>query len=282
MTIDKVKMFLAICTEGNVSKAADALFVSQPAVSQGIKDLELSLGIQLFAKKGRSLELTREGQDFIPYAQQYVRAHQQAATLFEQQPQQLRIGSSMTIATYVLPQLVEELEKDRELKTRVIVNNVETIKEQLKNNQIDIALVEGELDSEDYIYFPLGTFNLEFVTSPLYYESINSHLDSLDYIVREYGSSYRKHFDTFCSLHRIAIIPKWECSNNEVVLKAILSNHGIGLLPYEQVEEYINNQKLIILNLDDKKYIQNYGLVIKRIRINEHQISNVIKNIATL
>ncbi|MEK5183656.1 LysR family transcriptional regulator [Solibacillus sp. FSL W7-1324] len=72
MNIDHIESFIYVVEYKSVHKAANVLFLSQPTISARIKSLEESLNVQLFIRSGRSLSLSKEGQHFLPYAQEIV------------------------------------------------------------------------------------------------------------------------------------------------------------------------------------------------------------------
>ena len=154
--VEKIRMFLAICLEGSTLKAAEALHVSQPAISQGIKELERQLEVKLFERQGRKLILSPQGESFIPYAQGCLKSHDEAMLAFKKPNLSLKIGSSMTIGSTLLPGLIQGFEKESGIECRLHVNNARKIKKMLENNQLDLALLEGVITSEDYLYYPLG------------------------------------------------------------------------------------------------------------------------------
>ena len=115
MEIDQVKTFLAVATFGGFHRAADALRISQPAVSARIKGLEQSLGVSLFARSRSGLTLSDAGRTLRPYAEQLLRTAAMARqAVHDQQPGSggpLQIASALSISVYFLPDVLERFQR---------------------------------------------------------------------------------------------------------------------------------------------------------------------------
>ncbi|RLL47050.1 LysR family transcriptional regulator [Oceanobacillus piezotolerans] len=85
MNIDHIETFVYVVHLGSIQKAAEALGLSQPAVTARIKTLERNLGIHLFLRKGRGLILTAEGETFVPYAEQINNTYQQGKKILKKE-----------------------------------------------------------------------------------------------------------------------------------------------------------------------------------------------------
>src|SRR3981081_1171377 len=123
MDLARLRVFQAVADEGSFSRAARALFLSQPAVTQHIHALEAELGVPLFDRLGRRTTLTPAGASLAPQGPQIrvmVRAAEGAAReAGGEASRTLRLGVSETLATYVLPPLLGDLQRrlpDTELR----------------------------------------------------------------------------------------------------------------------------------------------------------------------
>lgn len=275
--IEKVRMFLAVVTEKGVSKAADVLHVTQPAVSQGVRELENMLGVVLFERKGRQLKLTKNGSRFLPYAQQLIEKHDTALHLFKASNFTLAVGSSMTVASHLLLDVVEQFETHTSSKLELYVNNIETIHEMINNNVVDVAFIEGAANSTEYIFYPLGNFELEFVATPHYLAGKHKKIEELSFLTREVGSTYRMHFDTFCKKKGLLLTPKLESVHNELLKEAVLRHQGLALLPKELISDLLHLGKLETVPLNDYQLTEPYGLIVNRLRTGEPKISMFVE-----
>ena len=111
MTDLELEAFLEIIRQGSISKAADTLYVTQPALSRRIRALETELGYELFVRKkgGRHVELTAEGELFTPIAGKLRETYRVAAGIKNQKIQKvLRVGSIGSVSTYILPAVMKK------------------------------------------------------------------------------------------------------------------------------------------------------------------------------
>lgn len=110
MTFGQFRIFLAVIEHGSFTRAADALYMSQPAVSQHIQCLERELGQQLFCRKGRTPQLTSAGKELVPHARRLVevldQARQALAALAKNECPSLSIGATGFIGDYLLPEVI--------------------------------------------------------------------------------------------------------------------------------------------------------------------------------
>jgi DNA-binding transcriptional LysR family regulator len=115
MEIDQIKTFLAVATFGGFHRAADALRISQPAVSARIKGLEQSLGVSLFTRSRSGLTLSDAGRTLRPYAEQVLRTAAMARqAVHDHQPGSggpLQIASALSISVYFLPDVLERFQR---------------------------------------------------------------------------------------------------------------------------------------------------------------------------
>ncbi|MGY3749616.1 LysR family transcriptional regulator [Vagococcus acidifermentans] len=276
MTIDKIKMFLAICTEGTASKAALSLHITQPAITQGIKDLEAALQTKLFHRIGRQLILSDNGYKFLDHAKIIIQAYDDAFYEFTHAAIHLRIGSSLTIAAYLLADMIQAYEHDTNASVDVYCNNMKTIQEKMANNELDIAFIEGSIDERDYSYYPLGEFDLHFVASPTYMAR-RKDLPSDAYLIRERGSTYRRLIDSYFQEEQISAYKKWESSSNGALKQAALCHQGIALLPQEAIADAVKENKLVILKLTDKTFKKKYGMIVKTIKKDDYRVQSFLK-----
>lgn len=264
MTIDRIKMFLAVYTEGSVSDAAKYLHVSQPAVTQGIKALEESLDCQLFNREGRKMVLSLEGHKFLIHARQIIKSYDTAMDDFIEKKLSLNVGSSLTVASYILADVISSYEKGTEKYVSIICSNMQSIHEMIDSNEIEVAFIQGIIKTQDYMYHQLGEFHLVFVASPQYIEKRTSQASDDSFLIRETGSTYRTMFEMVCD--DLSLIPsvKWISTSNAALKQAALNHQGIALLSKDAVINEIENHQLIELDLYQKELREPFGLLYKQ------------------
>src|SRR5699024_483939 len=149
-------MFCLVVDMGSVSQAANLSFVSQPAVTKQIQHLENTYGALLFERKDGRLSLTKNGEILYPYARsivdEYNRSQESIQERLDDANTRLTVGASYTIGEYLLPSLMGKFKKKHpKLKLSLSINNTPKILDELANDVLDLALVEGVIQDEDLL-----------------------------------------------------------------------------------------------------------------------------------
>ncbi|TVZ26885.1 DNA-binding transcriptional LysR family regulator [Gillisia sp. Hel_I_86] len=145
----KLKVFKEVALTKSFTKTAANLFISQPAVSKTIKNLEQAYGKAFFDRKGNHIELTTNGMLFLEYAEQLLRLYAEMENTFsassEVLPTSVRLGASTTIGQYIIPKITAGLKKEYpNFNLHLICGNTGKIQELVLSGQMDLGIVEGE------------------------------------------------------------------------------------------------------------------------------------------
>jgi DNA-binding transcriptional LysR family regulator len=258
MTLRHLKIFITVCETGGITLAAKKLFLAQPSVSLAIKELEENYGVRLFDRISRRLYITETGKRFLEYASHIV-------TLFEKMESEiknwdligiLRIGSSITVGNYLLPQYIKKFKKQYpKNQIYVKIDNSSVIEQSVMANDIDIGLIEGVVHYPQIVSNRIMYDELVLVCGekhPLSIkDSINvKELKNLDFILREKGSGSRELFDSMMLLHNLEIEPIGESVSNQAIIHSMYEGFGLSVLPKLIVKDDIDRGLLhqIIIN----------------------------------
>lgn len=147
MNIENMEAFVYVIHFGSFNKAADALFLSQPSVSARIQSLERELDCKLFDRIGKQVQLTEEGKRFLPYAQQLLQTFQKGKQHVQQKkklPDELRIGCTVSVANYILPQLLPPMKrKYPHIQFKLQTGVTDDLVNRVLNKEIDIGFVRN-------------------------------------------------------------------------------------------------------------------------------------------
>ncbi len=154
--IARLRSFVAVAEAGSISRAAEALFVAQPALSLQIKHLETDLGVSLFERLPRGVKLTPEGEQLLGAATRVLRAFDrfadQAAALRDQRGTELQVGSMAHGAGELMPEILRLLREDHsDVKLRLRQFNFEDPTVGLGRGLVDVGFVTGPVDPVDGI-----------------------------------------------------------------------------------------------------------------------------------
>ncbi|MCJ7935486.1 MAG: LysR family transcriptional regulator [Chryseobacterium sp.] len=193
----RLKVFHTVASRLSFTKASEELHISQPAVTKHIKEIETQLGTKLFDRKGTSIQLTQSGKILYEYAEKirgiYRDLEFEISQISQQHKGKLLIGASTTVAQYILPEILAKFNTYyKDIKVELLTGNTETISTLLKEEKIDLGIIEGESQSSyfDYQRFRPDEIVLAAKTDhPLANKTLQlKDLYHLNLIFREHGS----------------------------------------------------------------------------------------------
>ena len=269
MTLQHLKIFIAVCRDGGVTAAAEKLYISQPAASQAVKELERHYGVRLFDRSGRRLRITPAGERMYREALGIVSGLEdmEAALRNWETAGRLRIGSSITIGTELLPELVRELRRQfPELSVYVLVNSSEVIEQRLLDNELDIAVIEGEVHSDAltfraFLSDELGVYCHE--DDPLGKKRAASIGDiaAAPLLLREPNSAAREMVDALLKVNGLSAAPAWESTSTHALLNAAACGLGVAILPARLADRFVGRGGLVRLRTDGFSLRRSYKLI---------------------
>lgn len=144
----RLKVFYTVAKRLSFTRAAEELFITQPAVTKHIKEIEHHFKVQLFERNGTKIKLTAAGETLLQHTSQlfalYNNLEFDLNSFSKQYTGKLRIGASTTVAQYVLPPILAAFHKKFEnIKVTLTINNTEQIEQALQTNTIDLGIIEG-------------------------------------------------------------------------------------------------------------------------------------------
>ena len=192
----RLNVFVEVARHWSFTKAARELFISQPAITKHIQELENIYKVQLFNRIGGKISLTPQGEIFLKHANEILAQYKLLANemelVTEQFSGELKIGASTTIAQYLIaPLLADFIVRFPQVKVSLFTGNSEQIEDALENKKIDIGLVEGSRRSNHLKYSPLAKDELVLVTSsqnPIGESVAVTDIATLPLVLREVGS----------------------------------------------------------------------------------------------
>lgn len=269
MTLRHIKIFVAVCEYQSVTEAAAHLYLAQPSVSLAIRELEEYYGVKLFDRISRKLYLTSFGEEFLNYASHIVSLFEKMETEMKNWDSvgTLRVGSSITIGTYLMPHYALEFRKKYpKINLKVFIDNASMIEKMILANEIDFALTEGRVHSSHVVYEKFMDDELILLCAPNHpfsqkqKVSLSDLLDQ-DFILREKGSSTRELFDSILLSHQIEIQPIWESVSPQAIIKAVELGLGISILPYQLVKEELKKQQIFQIWVEDLSFKREYFII---------------------
>lgn len=165
----RLRVFYTVAQRLSFTKAAGELFITQPAVTKHIKELEHQLNVQLFKRNGNNIALTNAGKVLLQYTekifQTYTELETELAQLSNIEAGTLHIGASTTVAQTILPKLLALFKKTYPAVSFTFTQgNTDFITQQVLAEKIDIAIVEGAAHYPQIAYAPFAKDEIVLVT----------------------------------------------------------------------------------------------------------------------
>ncbi|MEF9941653.1 MAG: LysR family transcriptional regulator [Lachnospiraceae bacterium] len=255
MTIRHLKIFITVADTGKMNAAAKILYISQPSVSQAIRELEDYYGIKLFERFSRKLYITDSGKQLLSYARHVVESFETMDIVMKNAGEhpKLRVGASVSVGTCLIGTIVEEVEQQQPgMNIQVVVDNTSRIEQMLQNSQLDIGIVEGVVSSVDFVQESLCKDELVVVVGKTheFYQKKEITLGQLEgqsLIAREDGSLLRNQYERLLLEERITLEKKWSCTNTEAIKNAVIAGSGLTILSRMLVEKEVKEGTLYIV-----------------------------------
>lgn len=263
MTLRHLSIFIRVCEENGITAAAKKLHMTQPSVSQVIQELEAHYQTLLFERLGRRIFITEAGRRLLRYSRNLINLNlqtEQAMRAFNE-VYHLRLGASITIGSSFLIDLIKTItDNDSNKDIFSEIHNTSELEEMLLNDNLDLALVEGEIHSEYLITKPFMNDELTFIIGknhPLAGKEITfDDLAKLKFFIRETGSGTRELFERVMHQHNIYYQTGGIYNSMEAIKKAVAANLGVSVISKTAIKDEIAEGKLISFSMP--------GLVFKR------------------
>ena len=242
-TLDQLLIVRAIAQQGSFRRAADSLFVSPPAVSLQVQNLERQLGVVLFDRSGRKVELTDAGKVVLQYSERILKLCRETiealADLQEMERGHLVLGASQTVGTYVMPSLIAQYHRRYpQISVQLLVQSTRRIAQKLVDGQLDVAIVGGEIPFELQRHLKvMALAEDEYVLVGAPGCAIDSpalvDLLALPFITLDPQSSTRQTIDRVLNRHGInpaQLNVRLELSSIEAIKNAVQAGLGVAFL----------------------------------------------------
>lgn len=272
MTIRHMKIFLSVYENNcNTTHAAEAMHMTQPAVSLAIKELEQYYGIRLFERIGRRLVITEVGQKFLSYARHI-------SSMFDEMERGmrdwdafglLRVGASVTIGSQFLPSYVKTFYHCFPgTQIRVTIAPSRKLEEKLLSNELDMALIEGiahepSLLCEEYMEDELTVICPRGQFEP-WQELTLEQFRAQPFLLREHGSGTREVFERTIEEAGFSVTPSWEAISTTALINAVISGLGIAVLPYRLVLGAIQRGLVVPVRVQDLAFQRRFHIITHR------------------
>ncbi|HEU5327705.1 MAG: LysR family transcriptional regulator [Thermomicrobiales bacterium] len=262
LNFNRLRLFLAVAEQGSVTRAAEALHISQPAVTRALHELERDTGLPLVEHVGRGIALTEAGRLLASYARRLFDLVAEAERALDEtrglRQGRLAVGASTTIGIYLLPEVLGVYRAQYPgIELFLDIGNTTVIAERLQRRLLDIALVEGPVDAAELglAVTPYRDDDLVLIVAPGHSLAgrrvTSADLAALQWILREPGSGTRAVVDR--ALAAVGITPQTslELGSTEAIKRAVAAGLGVSIVSHLAVGQELALGRLAVVPVDD-------------------------------
>lgn len=271
-TLKQLKVFLAVASHENVSMAAEELAMSQSAASTALKELEQRFDVVLFDRVGKRLQLNEQGALLRPQAAALLSQAEQieSSLIRHSDVGEVKVGATLTIGNYVAIGIMAAFIQDHpSAQVELDVENTRAIASKVRNFELDIGLIEGELQEPDLDVQYWRDDTLSVFCSPQHplakkKELSDADLKQADWIVREKGSGTRQAFDRAMSGMLSEIILRLELQHTEGIKRAVEAGLGIGCLSELTLQDAFKRGTLVPLLAPQRDWTRKFYFILHK------------------
>ena len=271
ITFRQLRVFTEVAKYQSMTKAAESLHLSSPAVSMQIKEVEAQVGLSLFDRQGRTLSLSTAGEYFLVHARRLLAGLKEAddaMARFKRLEQGLLTIGIVSTAQYFVPRLLARFHEEHpgvEVRLRV-VGNREQLVALMEAGEVDLSVM-GRPPKE------IATRSESFAAHPLVFVCPSQHpllamgqppinaLQDFAFIVREQGSGTRAAMTAFFAEHRFSPHISMEMSSNETIKQAVMAGMGLSFLSLHTIGLELRSGLMQRLDVEGTPVMRLWNLV---------------------
>lgn len=270
----RLKVFYTVALRLNFTKAATELYITQPAVSKHIQELEETYKTKLFERNGSKIALTPAGKILLKYTKSifdlYREIDFEMSSFNNERQGLLRLGASTTISQYIIsPVLASFHQKQKDIKVNLLNGNTEQIENALINKEVEIGIVEGQSKNQSIKYIPFLKDELVLVCNSKnpfvkQNEISISDLKSMKFITRERGSGTLEVIEFAlkkAGLKFTDLQIEMQLGSTESIKSYLLNSDCFAFMSIHAVSKELKNNELIVLDVESLS-IERYFYII--------------------
>lgn len=272
----RLKVFHTVATRLSFTKASEELHISQPAVTKHIKEIEVQLETKLFDRKGTSIQLTQSGKILYEYAEKIRNIYRdlefEISQINQQHKGKLIIGASTTVAQYILPEILAKFNSYyKDIKIELLTGNTEAISTLLKEEKIDLGIIEGESQSS---YFDYRAFKEDEIVlaaksdHPLAHKTLNlKDLYDVNLIFREQGSGTLEFIqnrlkEKGVNIHELNTVI--QLGSSESIKNYLLHSDCMAFLSISTILNELKNNVLTVIDIKNFSIERDFHFILPK------------------
>lgn len=270
ITLRQLKVFERVARRLSFTRAAEELYLTQPAVSMQIKQFEEMVGLPLFERLGKKIYLTRAGEELYRVSKTIAQQLEDAERLVEElkgtDGGKLVVAVASTVHYFAIRLLADFCRVYPKIKVSFKVTNRKGLLQMLDDNEADIVLMGQPPDDSDLI-------SEEFLDNPLVVIAPPDHplackprialaeLNFENFIMREQGSGTRTSVERFLAEHGVSLTAGMEVNANDAIKQCVEVGLGLGIVSAHTIDRELEDGRLVILNVEAFPILRQWYMV---------------------
>lgn len=270
LTLRQLQVFVSVARHLNHSRAAEELYLSQPAISMQIKQLELNVGLSLFEQIGKQLHMTEAGREMLHYSLSITQQLDEMEEVFNAM-KGLERGhlniSVVSTANYFMPQLLAKfIQAYPKIQVSLHVANRDAVIKQLTENVADFAIMGQPPEGTDMVAKAFMQNPLVVIAAPAHKLAPCTNIEpnqlvTETFLLREHGSGTRGVVERFFDNHHLPLPVHMSMDTNEAIKQSVQAGMGIGIISRHGIELELETKRLVILDVDHFPIVRHWHIV---------------------
>lgn len=273
LTLRQLQVFASVARHLNHSRAAEELYLSQPAVSMQIKQLEQNVGLPLFEQVGKQLHLTEAGREMLHYSLSITQQLAEMEEVFNAM-KGLEYGhlniSVVSTANYFMPQLLAKfIQAHPKIQVSLHVANRDAVIKQLTENVADLAIMGQPPEGTDMLAEAFMQNPLVVIAAPTHPLARSKKIQAKQlaketFLLREQGSGTRGVVERFFASHHLHLPAHMSMDTNEAIKQSVQAGMGIGIISRHGIELELETKRLVVLDVEYFPIVRHWHIVYRK------------------
>ncbi|MBL7759617.1 MAG: LysR family transcriptional regulator [Sediminibacterium sp.] len=270
----RLQVFHTVARRLSFTKAAEELYITQPAVTKHIREIETHFKLQLFERKGTKIKLTPAGETLLAHTEElfsiYRNLEFEMNSFAQLHSGKLRIGASTTVAQYVLPPVLAAFhQKFTDIRVSLLTNNTEQIEQALQNRSIDLGIIEGQSKNALFKYTEFVKDELVLVANanhPLAKKQLikSEELLKIPLLLREPGSGTLEvlaHALKPLGIKISQLQKEMQLGSTESMKLYLLNSNAMAFLSVHAILKELQNKECCIIDVKGLSIQRNFNFI---------------------
>jgi DNA-binding transcriptional LysR family regulator len=270
ITLRQLKVFERVARRLSFTRAAEELFLTQPAVSMQIKQFEDAIGLPLFERLGKKIYLTQAGEELYQLSRTIARELDEAEQIIEElkgtESGRLNVSVANTVHYFAIRLLAEFCRRHPKVRVSFKVTNRKGLLQNLEDNEADLLLMGQPPDSQDLVAESFLTNPLVIIAPPGHPLAGQKNIGLREFthetfIMREIGSGTRNSVERFLAERGVHLTVSMEMNTNGAIKQGVEEGLGLGIVSIHTLERELEGGRLVVLDAESFPILRQWFIV---------------------